>query len=75
VKPPPPAASKSPTTKPETPSIPLAVPSADKAAAAASSSKIDVEGNPVYGPSGKRITAVNIDEGMPPSFSPFNPHH
>ncbi|KAK1723681.1 hypothetical protein CaCOL14_007172 [Colletotrichum acutatum] len=43
--------------------LPLGVPSADKAAAAASKSTIDVNANPDYPPVGKPITAVNIDEG------------
>lgn len=50
--------------------LPLGVPSADKAAAAASKSTIDVNANPDYPPVGKPITAVNIDEGTrrrPPS--------
>ncbi|KAF6810281.1 Fip1 domain-containing protein [Colletotrichum plurivorum] len=45
--------------------LPLGVPSADKAAAAASKSTIDVNANPPYPPAGKPITAVNIDEGKP----------
>ncbi|KAH7376746.1 Fip1 domain-containing protein [Plectosphaerella cucumerina] len=66
-----PSASKSPTTKAETPSAPLAVPSADRAAAAASSSKIDVNGIPTYEPAGKRITAVNIDEDLAENDKPW----
>lgn len=46
--------------------LPLGIPSADKAAAAASKSTIDVHANPDYPPAGKPITAVNIDEGKNP---------
>jgi pre-mRNA 3'-end-processing factor FIP1 len=44
-------------------SMPLGVPSADQAAAAASNSTIDLNSNPVYPAAGKPITQVNIDEG------------
>jgi pre-mRNA 3'-end-processing factor FIP1 len=48
----------------------LPVPSADKASAAASSSKLDLEGNPVYPAAGKPIMQVNIDAGMSASVGP-----
>ncbi|KAF9880125.1 cleavage and polyadenylylation specificity factor subunit [Colletotrichum karsti] len=49
----------------------LGVPSADKAAAAASKSTIDVNANPPYPPAGKPITAVNIDEDLPENEKPW----
>ncbi|TDZ20189.1 Pre-mRNA polyadenylation factor FIP1 [Colletotrichum sidae] len=51
--------------------LPLGVPSADKAAAAASKSTIDVNANPAYPPAGKPITAVNIDEDLPENEKPW----
>ncbi|OLN81073.1 Pre-mRNA polyadenylation factor FIP1 [Colletotrichum chlorophyti] len=51
--------------------LPLGVPSADKAAAAASKSTIDVHANPDYPPAGKPITAVNIDEDLPENEKPW----
>ncbi|ROT41962.1 Fip1-domain-containing protein [Sodiomyces alkalinus F11] len=66
-----PPASKSPQPKIESPAQRLAVPSADKAAAAASSSKIDINGNPIYTPTGKHITAINIDEDLPDNEKPW----
>ncbi|KAG7108693.1 Separin like protein [Verticillium longisporum] len=73
VKPAAPAApsSKSPAPKFESPAVALAVPSADKVAAAASSSKIDVNGNPIHAGSGKHITAVNIDEDLGDNEKPW----
>ncbi|KAM0276424.1 hypothetical protein ACHAQH_006776 [Verticillium albo-atrum] len=73
VKPAAPAApsTKSPAPKFESPAIALAVPSADKVAAAASSSKIDVNGNPIHAASGKHITAVNIDEDLGENEKPW----
>ncbi|GKT51535.1 pre-mRNA polyadenylation factor FIP1 [Colletotrichum spaethianum] len=51
--------------------LPLGVPSADKAAAAASKSTIDVNANPDYPPVGKPITAVNIDEDLTENDKPW----
>ncbi|KAF6791047.1 Fip1 domain-containing protein [Colletotrichum sojae] len=51
--------------------LPLGIPSADKAAAAASKSTIDVNANPPYPPAGKPITAVNIDEDLPENEKPW----
>ncbi|KXH44075.1 Fip1 domain-containing protein [Colletotrichum simmondsii] len=51
--------------------LPLGVPSADKAAAAASKSTIDVNANPDYPPVGKPITAVNIDEDLTENEKPW----
>ncbi|KAL0944889.1 Fip1 domain-containing protein [Colletotrichum truncatum] len=51
--------------------LPLGVPSADKAAAAASKSTIDVNANPPYPPAGKPITAVNIDEDLLENEKPW----
>ncbi|OAA33621.1 Pre-mRNA polyadenylation factor Fip1 [Moelleriella libera RCEF 2490] len=49
----------------------LATPSADKASAAASRSKIDINANPVYAGAGKPITQVNIDEDLPDNEKPW----
>ncbi|GKT85882.1 pre-mRNA polyadenylation factor FIP1 [Colletotrichum tofieldiae] len=51
--------------------LPLGIPSADKAAAAASKSTIDVNANPDYPPVGKPITAVNIDEDLTENDKPW----
>ncbi|KAF4867714.1 Pre-mRNA polyadenylation factor FIP1 [Colletotrichum siamense] len=51
--------------------LPLGIPSADKAAAAASKSTVDVNANPPYPPAGKPITAVNIDEDLPENEKPW----
>ncbi|WYZ44900.1 hypothetical protein EsH8_VIII_000216 [Colletotrichum jinshuiense] len=51
--------------------LPLGIPSADKAAAAASKSTIDVHANPDYPPAGKPITAVNIDEDLSENEKPW----
>ena len=53
-----------PVKKEEKKEAHLPVPSADKASAAASSSKLDLDGNPVYPPAAKPIMQVNIDTGM-----------
>ncbi|SPO01481.1 related to Pre-mRNA polyadenylation factor FIP1 [Cephalotrichum gorgonifer] len=50
---------------------PLPVPTADQAAAAASSSKIDINANPVYPAAGKPITQVNIDTDLPENSKPW----
>jgi len=51
--------------------LPSGIPSADKAAAAASKSTIDVNANPDYPPVGKPITAVNIDEDLTENDKPW----
>ncbi|KAJ2976316.1 hypothetical protein NQ176_g5029 [Zarea fungicola] len=49
----------------------IAVPSADQSSAAASSSTVDINANPVYAQVGKPITQVNIDEDLPDNEKPW----
>ncbi|KJZ79440.1 Pre-mRNA polyadenylation factor FIP1 [Hirsutella minnesotensis 3608] len=49
----------------------VAMPSADRASAAASKSTVDINANPVYPAAGKPITQVNIDEDLPDNEKPW----
>ncbi|KKA31081.1 hypothetical protein TD95_001790 [Thielaviopsis punctulata] len=50
---------------------PLPVPKADQAAQAASTSKLNINGNPVYPPAGKPIMSVVIDTDLPDNEKPW----